>query len=126
MFQVINQAIFEASKTPDKNMFVKIMEEVKPAMPHAYAHFAKVDPQLWTLQASSQTTRVGDQSTTNLVESNIQWLSEEVSIWVCVISLALRTTAVASTDSMTCWLHIYSDLMFFGLASFGSSLLFFR
>jgi len=119
IFQVINQAIFEASKTPDKNTFVKIMEEkVKPAMPHAYAHFAKVDPQLWTHHASSQTTRVGDQSTTNLVESNIQWLSEEVSIWVCVIPPALRTTAVAWTDSMTCWLHIFSGLMFFGLASF--------
>jgi len=26
IFQVINQAIFEASKTPDKNTFVKIME----------------------------------------------------------------------------------------------------
>ena len=68
----MNQAFFEASKTPDKNTFVKIMEEkVKPAMPHAYAHFAKVDLQLWTNHASSQTTRVGDQSTTNLVESNI-------------------------------------------------------
>ena len=70
-------------------------QKVKPAMPHVYAHLAKMDPQLWTHHAPSQTTRVGDQSTTNLVESNIQWLSEEVSIGVCVISPALRTTEVA-------------------------------
>ena len=119
IFQVINQAIFEASKTPDKNTFVEIMEKVKPAMPYAYAHFAKVDPLLRTHHASSQTTSEGDQSTTNLVEGNIQWLSEEVSIWVGVISPALRTTSVAATDSMTCWLHICSGLMFCGLSSYG-------
>lgn len=81
---MVNTAIFEASKTPNRNTFLKIMEErVKPAMPHAYDHFAKVDPRLWTHHASSQTTRVGDQSTTNLVESNMQWLSDDVSMWVC-------------------------------------------
>ena len=84
IFQVVNQAIFDASKTPNRATFVKIMEEkVKPAMPHAYDHFAKVDAKLWTHHASSQTTRVGDQSTTNLVESNMQWLSDEVSVCVC-------------------------------------------
>ncbi|CAN0350255.1 unnamed protein product [Pylaiella littoralis] len=76
----VTLALFEASKTPHSTTFNKIMEEtVLSEMPHAYQHFMKLDKALWTHHASCQTTRVADQSTTNLAESNMQWLSADVS-----------------------------------------------
>lgn len=98
MLQGVTLVIFDASKTPNKTTFDKIVEErIKPSMPHAYDHFMKLDRALWTHHASSQTTGVADQSTTNLVESNMQWLTADVSVRTCY-SLGLPSTAHSSTS----------------------------
>ena len=76
---MVTQAIFEASKCPAESIFLSIMQKrVLPFAPEAYEYFMKQDRAHRAHYASSQSTRVADQSTTNFVESNVQWLTAAV------------------------------------------------
>ena len=66
--------IFEAYKCLLESIciFISMEKRVLPFAPEAYKYAVKQDRAHWTHYASSQTTKVTDQSMINLVDSNIQ------------------------------------------------------
>lgn len=79
--QAVNGWIFHAARAPTKQKFVDIMENnVKPSKPQAFEALMASDLTKWAFHAGPPDRVIGDQTTSNPVEQNMNMVGALVRV----------------------------------------------